>query len=96
MKKPRLKSFMLILVLIIATGAAMAYTGRGKPSAPQPLPTPIVYSGGGILNLSGHLVQTHVLKGSPGRVSLELMLSTGTGGEGYPCRRSRHRFRRCA
>ena len=84
MKKPRLKSFMLILALIIATGAAMAYTGRGKPSAPQPPPPPIVYSGGGILNLSGHLVQTHVLKGSPGRVSLELMLSAGPGGEGRP------------
>jgi hypothetical protein len=71
MKRPRLKSFILILSLIVVTGAAMAYTGRGKPAAPQPPPPPpIVFSGGGILNLSGHLVQTHVLKGSPGRVSL--------------------------
>ena len=84
MQRPRLKSFILILSLIVVTGAAMAYTGRGKPAGPQPPPPPIVYSGGGILNLSGHLVQTHVLKGSPGRVSLELMLSAATGGEGPP------------
>ena len=38
MKRPRLKSFILILALIVATGAAMAYTGRGKPAAPQPPP----------------------------------------------------------
>ena len=84
MKRPRLKSFILILSLIVATGAAMAYTGRGKHVTPQPPAPPIVFSGGGILNLSGHLVQTHVLKGSPGRVSLELMLSAGPGGEGHP------------
>ena len=84
MKRPRLKSFILILALIVATGAAMAYTGRGKPTAPQPpSPPPIVFSGSGPLNLSGHLVQTHVLRGSPGRVGLELMLSAGPGGEGY-------------
>jgi Ca-activated chloride channel family protein len=85
MKRPRWKSFILILFLIVVTGAAMAYTGRGKHATPQPPPPPpIVFSGGGILNLSGHLVQTHVLKGSPGRVSLELMLSAGPGGEGHP------------
>ncbi len=84
MKRPRLKSFILILALIVATGAAMAYTGRGKPTTPQPpSPPPIVFSGSGPLNLSGHLVQTHVLRGSPGRVGLELMLSAGPGGEGY-------------
>jgi Ca-activated chloride channel family protein len=69
---------LLILVLIIVTGAAMAYTGRGKPS-PPPMPPapPLVSSGAGLLSLSGHLVQTHVLKGSPGRVSIELTLSAG-------------------
>jgi len=82
MKRPRLKSFTLILALIVATGAAMAYTGRGRHAAPPP--PPIVFSGSGPLSLSGHLVQTHVLKGSPGRVSLELVLSAGSGGEGYP------------
>jgi Ca-activated chloride channel family protein len=82
MKRPRLKSFILILSLIVATGAAMAYSGRGKHATPQPPPPPpIVFSGSGILNLSGHLVQTHVLKGSPGTVSLELTLSAGPGGE---------------
>jgi Ca-activated chloride channel family protein len=85
MQRPRLKSFILILSLIVATGAAMAYTGRGRHAAPQPPPSPpVVFSGGGILNLSGHMVQTHVLKGSPGRVSLELMLSAGPGGETHP------------
>jgi Ca-activated chloride channel family protein len=78
MKKSRFKSVLLILVLIIVTGAAMAYTGRGKPS-PPPMPPapPLVSSGAGLLSLSGHLVQTHVLKGSPGRVSIELTLSAG-------------------
>jgi Ca-activated chloride channel family protein len=71
---------MLILALIIATGAAMAYTGRSTPGAPQP--TPAAAAGGGILALSGHLVQTHVLQGSPGKVSLELDLTAGAAPEG--------------
>src|SRR5512139_2464751 len=84
MKRPRLKSVTLVLALIVITGAAMAYSGRAKPAGPQPPPPqPMVSSGAGILNLSGHLVQTHVLKGSPGKVSLELMLSAGPGVEGY-------------
>jgi len=78
MQRPRLKSVMLILALIIVTGAAMAYSGRGKPGEPPPPPAPpLVSSGNGILALSGNLVQTHVLKGSPGRVSLELTLTAG-------------------
>ena len=84
MKKPRLKSVAVILGLIVITGAAMAYSGRAKPAGPQPPPPPpIVSSGAGILNLFGHLVQTHVLKGSPGKVSLELTLSAGPGVDGY-------------
>jgi Ca-activated chloride channel family protein len=82
MKRPHLKSFILVLALIAATGVAMAFTGRGKP--PGPTPPPIVYSGSGPLSLSGHLVQTHVLKGSPGRVGFELVLSAGPGGEANP------------
>jgi Ca-activated chloride channel homolog len=78
MQRPRLRSVMFILALIIVTGAAMAYTGRGKPGEHTPPPAaPLVSSGNGILALSGHLVQTHVLKGSPGRVSLELTLTAG-------------------
>lgn len=79
MKQPRVKSFILILALVVATGAAMAYTGRGRHAAPPP--PPIVFSGSGPLSLSGHLVQTHVLQGSPGRVGLELVLSAGPGGK---------------
>jgi Ca-activated chloride channel family protein len=66
---------LLILALIIVTGAAMAYSGRGKPAVPPPPPP--FSSGAGLLNLTGHLVQTHVLQGSPGRVSLELTLAAG-------------------
>ncbi len=79
MKNPHAKPVMFILILIIATGAAMAYTGRTKPGAPPPpAPAPpIAASGAGLLSLSGQLVQTHVLKGSPGRVSLELTLTAG-------------------
>jgi Ca-activated chloride channel family protein len=83
MKRPRLKSLILVLALIVITGAAMAYSGRVKSAGPQPpTPPPAVSSRAGILSLSGHMVQTHVLKGSPGKVSLELTLSAGSGGDG--------------
>jgi Ca-activated chloride channel family protein len=82
MKRPRSKSLILILALIAATGAAMAYAGKGRHAAPPP--APILFSGGGPLGLSGHLVQTHVLKGSPGRVGFELVLSAAPGGDGQP------------
>jgi Ca-activated chloride channel family protein len=75
MKRSRFNSVLLILALIIVTGAAMAYSGRGKPAVPPPPPP--FSSGAGLLNLTGHLVQTHVLQGSPGRVSLELTLAAG-------------------
>ncbi len=81
MKRPRLKSFILLLALIIATGAAMAYGGRSRHTPPPP---PIVSSASGPLSFSGHLVQTHVLKGSPGRVGLELLMSVPPGGEAQP------------
>ncbi len=81
MKKPHAKPVMLVLALIIATGAAMATAGKAKPGAPQSPPPLLVASADNVLSLSGHLVQTHVLKGSPGRVSLELVLAAGRGTE---------------
>lgn len=78
MKRPQSKAALLILALIIATGAAMAYAGRAGTGSPSPAPSPAAApSGNGTLTLSGHLVQTHVLKGSPGTVSLELTLAAG-------------------
>ena len=45
MQRPRLKSFILILSLIVVTGAAMAYTGRGTPATPQPPPANRLFGG---------------------------------------------------
>jgi len=81
MQKPTAKSVLLILALIVVTGAAMAYTGRVKPGLPSPPPAT---SNDSTLLLSGHLVQTHVLKGSPGQVSLELTLAAGRPGDDTP------------
>ena len=81
MQKPTAKSVLLILALIVVTGAAMAYTGRVKPGLPSPPP---VTSNDSTLLLSGHLVQTHVLKGSAGQVSLELTLAAGRPGDNTP------------
>jgi Ca-activated chloride channel family protein len=80
MKHTRIKPLAFVAVLIIVTGAAMAYTSRTQPAAPAPP----VFSAGtdGVLALSGHLVQTHVLKGSHGRVSLELSLAAAPVGDG--------------
>jgi Ca-activated chloride channel family protein len=73
MQRSRLKSLTLIASLAVLTIAALAATGRGKPPAHPPAdPLP---AGGSGITLSGHLVQTHVLMGSPGRVGLELTLS---------------------
>ena len=76
MKPTRLKSFFLIIVLIAATGAAMAYsTGAGKSwlsSLITPSHTPPGESGP--LTLNGRLVQNKVMQGSDGKVSLALTL----------------------
>jgi len=73
MQRSRLKSLTLIASLAVLTIAVLAATGRGKPPALPPAdPLP---AGGSGITLSGHLVQTHVLKGSPGRVGLELTLT---------------------
>ncbi|MGD2038932.1 MAG: hypothetical protein PVH28_13650, partial [Desulfobacterales bacterium] len=78
MKPTRLKSFVLIIILIAATGAAMAYsTGTGKSwltrliARPGGNTPPI---GSGPVTLSGRLVQHKVLQGSDGRVNLALTL----------------------
>jgi len=77
MKPTRLKSFILIITLIAATGAAMAYTAGGGKTwfagwmAP-PTHTPPI--GPGPVTLSGRLVQNKILQGSDGRVHLALRL----------------------
>ncbi|MGD9134781.1 MAG: VWA domain-containing protein, partial [Desulfobacterales bacterium] len=78
MKPNRLKSFVLIIALIAATGAAMAYsTGAGKSwlsglIAHPGQNTPSI--GPGPVTLNGRLVQHKVLQGSDGRVNLALTL----------------------
>ena len=76
MKTTRLKSFILIIALIVATGAAMAYsTGAGKSwlsSLITPSHTPPLESGPIILE--GRLVQNKVMQGSDGKVNLALTL----------------------
>ncbi len=77
MKKNQLKNFILITVLILATGGAMAYSSN-KPGgffsnwisgSPHP------HTGNDeILKASGHLVQNKVLLGSDGTVGLSLTL----------------------
>jgi Ca-activated chloride channel family protein len=78
MKPTRLKSFILIIVLIAATGAAMAYSaGAGKSwlsgrVTPPGVPIPPIESGP--VTLNARLVQNKVLQGSDGKVSLALTL----------------------
>lgn len=66
-----------ILVLILATGAALAYVGTQKTSDPGP----DVLTGGktdGLVSVDADLSQTKVLMGSDGKVSLALRLSAAT------------------
>jgi len=77
MKKNRIKPFMLIVVLIAVTSAAMAYTsGKGNrlfsnwaSSAAQQ-----VSANSDIVHISGNLIQNKVLYGSDGIVNLSLIL----------------------
>lgn len=77
MKNTRLRSFCLIIVLIAATAAAMAYSaGAGNTwsagwTAP-PVQQPLLNSGP--VSLSGKLVQNKILQGSDGKVNLALTL----------------------
>ncbi len=79
MKKNQLKNFIMITVLILATGGAMAYSSNqpgGLFSSWISKPPP----GGGdgnILKASGHLVQNKVLLGTDGTVGLRLTLEAG-------------------
>ena len=77
MKKNQLKNFILITVLILATGGAMAYSSNKSggffsnwvSGSPHPHP-----GNDEILKASGHLVQNKVLLGSDGTVGLSLTL----------------------
>jgi Ca-activated chloride channel family protein len=78
MKPTRLKSLVLIIVLIAATGAAMAYSaGAGKSWLSGLITRPVAHIppiGSGPVTLNAHLVQDKVLQGSDGRVHLALTL----------------------
>jgi Ca-activated chloride channel family protein len=77
MKPTRLKSFIFIIALIAATGAAMAYTAGGGKTWFAGWTTPATHTpptGSGPLTLSGRLVQNKILQGSDGRVNLALRL----------------------
>jgi len=83
MKPTRLKSFILIISLIAATGVAMAAystdTGKFWLSAliTPTIPTAEIESGP--LSLDGRLVQNKVLQGSDGKVHLALTLRAAAG-----------------
>ena len=77
MKPTRLKSFCLIIVLIAATGAAMAYSSGVAKSWIAAWKTPPIQNPAVDLapvTLSGKLVQNKILLGSDGRVNLALTL----------------------
>jgi len=77
MKRTRLKNFLLISVLIAATGVAMAYSSNTISDLRSNwVPVPSRHHAGddGILRVSGHLIQNKVLQGSEGHVGLNLTL----------------------
>ena len=77
MKRTRLKNFLLISVLIAATGVAMAYSSNTIGILRSHwIPGPSRHHAGddGILAVSGHLIQNKVLQGSDGTVGLNLTL----------------------
>ena len=77
MKRPRLKNFLLISILIAATGVAMAYSSNTigvLRSNWIPGPSPDGAGNDGVLRMSGHLIQNKVLQGSDGIVGLNLTL----------------------
>jgi len=75
--KNRLKNFSLITILIVVTGAAMAYSSNTTNGffsnwiSGPPLPQE---GNSGIISVSGHLIQQKVLQGSEGTVGLSLTL----------------------
>ena len=77
MKRTRLKNFLLIAILIAATGVAMAYSSDTiRVLRSNWIPGPSRHPGGDgtILKVSGHLIQKKVLQGSDGTVGLNLTL----------------------
>ena len=77
MKRTRLKNFLLVTLLIIATGVAMAYSSGTlevfSPNGPA-TNAPRHVGKAGVLTVSGHLIQNKVLRGSEGNVGLNLTL----------------------
>lgn len=77
MKRKRLKNFLLITILMAATGAAMAYSSN-KTNLFFPNRTSVALQQqtvkNGIVSVSGHLTQDKVLQGSDGTVGLNLTL----------------------
>jgi len=81
MKKNRVKALPLIVILMMATAAGMAYTtSKLKPLFPDSL-NAVPFSAGqsGIVGVSGHLVQDKTLQGSDGIVNLFLTIRAGDG-----------------
>ncbi len=77
MKRTRLKHFLLISILIAATGVAMAYSSNKIGVLRSNwIPGPSRHEAGsdGIIAVSGHLIQNKVLQGSNGIVGLNLTL----------------------
>ena len=78
MKLTRLKSFCFIIILIAATGAAMAYSTGAAKSWLAGWTTPLIQNppmDSAPVTLSGRLVQNKILQGSDdGRVNLALTL----------------------
>jgi len=78
MKRKKLKNFLLIAVLIVATGAAMAYSSNSSgffsvnPTSVSIRPQ--ATSSGNLLSVSGRVIQNKVLQGSDGIIGLNLTL----------------------
>ena len=77
MKSNRMKSFVLIVLLIAVTAALMAYSS-GKATnlfanRTEPLPGPVPVQSG-IVRIQGNLIQNKILQGSDGTVNLSLIL----------------------
>ena len=90
MKRKRFKNFLLITVLMAATGAAMAYSSSRNNYFSQNrtngLPQHQTVKNG-IISVSGHLVQDKVLQGSDGTLGLNLTLQaeeTAASNSGEP------------
>jgi len=77
MQRKKLRNFLLIAVLMAATGAAMAYSSKasGVFSSNRPPGSSRHHAAtSGILTISGHLIQDKVLQGSDGTIGLNLIL----------------------